>query len=247
MLVGLAAVVAKVSWLDKDTARFDTQACLAPLCRFNYPVPRTVAKNKGRLADSAFTKLPAMADGSGLNRQLSGLPWDAAIELLSVCGLSPEILAEPDLGRIAARLRSTSTGNREFLDLRYDAQIRQAARKANENRAELEATEWAKRQGYTFVSRDALTPLLGYDLLFEDGQGLQLQVEAKGYTTDLLMNVHLQPSQVARAAQAAAGAPPDWRLYALLRAASLTPLEVVRLPQEVVDLVASGGIKVAAR
>jgi hypothetical protein len=47
-----------------------------------------------------------------------------------------------------------------------------------------------------------------------------------------------------RATEAAAGTPPDWRLYALLRASTNRPLEVIRLPQEVVDLVESGGIGV---
>jgi hypothetical protein len=245
MLVGLAVVVAKVSWLDGETGRYDSQACLAPLCHFDDSVPRAVAKNKGRLTDSAFTKLPAAPDGSGLNRQLSAVPGDGAVDLLSVCGVSPEVLAEPDLGRIAAGLAATSTGNRDYLDLRYDHQIRQAARKANEDRAEHAATEWAKQQGYEFVRRDAVKPLLGYDLLFKDGRGQQLQVEVKGYSTARLANVHLQQSQVHRATEAAAGMPPDWRLYALLRASSATPLEVVHLPQEVVDLVAAGGIKVA--
>lgn len=245
MLVGLASIVAKVAWLDAISGRYDTQACLAPLCRFDFEVPRDIVKNKGRLTSPAFTDMPAQADGTGMNRQISAVPDDAAVDLLSICGVSPEVLSEPDLAKLAARLAATSTGNREYLELRYDHQVRQAARKANEDRAEDAAIEWAKDSGYTFVSRDAWHPLLGYDLLFRDGQGQKLQVEVKGYSTNRLSNVRLQPSQVRRATEAAAGTPPDWRLYALLRAASTKPVEVVRLPHEVVTLVASGGIKVA--
>ena len=113
-------------------------------------------------------------------------------------------------------------------------------------RAEGAARAWAKHQGYTFVSRDALTPLLGYDLLFRDDADDELQVEVKGYSSDKLNVVHLQPSQVRRAEEAAAGTPPDWRLYVLLRASTQHPKEVVLYPDKVVELVRSGGLAVSA-
>lgn len=245
MYVGLAAVLAATSWLDERTGRYETRACLVPLCHFDHPVPINTAKRTmHRLGHNAFSKLPATADGAGMNRQLSAVPLDAAVELLSVCGVSPEILAEQDLATIAGRLAATETGNEEYLALRYDHQVRQAARHANEMRAEAEARTWAQANGYTFVSRDATKPLLGYDLLFKDDAEEELQIEVKGYSTDKLAAVNLQPSQLHRATEAAAGTPPDWRLYALLRASTNRPLEVIRLPQEVVDLVESGGIGV---
>jgi hypothetical protein len=245
MYVGLASVLATTSWLDEETDLYETRACLIPLCHFNHPVPITTAKKTmHRLGDSAISKLPAAADRTGMNRQLSAVPLDAAVELLSVCGVSPEILAEGDLATIAGLLAATETGNEEYLALRYDHQVRQAARHANEMRAEAEAQTWAEAKGYTFVSRDATKPLLGYDLLFKDDAEEELQIEVKGYSTDKLAEVNLQPSQVHRATEAAAGTPPDWRLYALLRASTNRPLEAIRLPQEVVDLVESGGIGV---
>ncbi len=56
--------------------------------------------------------------------------------------------------------------------------------------------------------------------------------------------VHLQPSQAWRTADAAAGTPPDWRLYALLGARSKNPTEYVVAPERVVQLLAAGGLQV---
>lgn len=245
MLIGVASIGAIASWLDKDSGRFDSEACLVPLSSFDHPVPLGIAKRiKHRLTDQAFTKLPARPDGSGFNRQLSAVPPGAAIDLLSVCGVSPDVLGEPDLATIAARLRTTLTGNKEYLDLRFDHQIAHSARRANELKAEESAKAWARARGYTFVRRDALTPLLGYDLLFRDGSERELQVEVKGYSTDKLHEVHLQPSQVQRAREAISGKPPDWRLYVLLRASTSKPTSRIFHPAEVVNLVTSGGISV---
>ena len=244
MYVGLAAVFATLSWLDSSTSRYESQACLLPLCHFDAPVPITTAKQKGRLADEAFSKLPATQDRKGLSRQISAVPPDAAADLLSVCGLSPKILAEGDLATIAARLAVTSTGNPDYLALRYDDVVRQAARKANELRAEEAAKEWARERGYFCVERVATIGGLGYDLLFEGGDKRRLQVEAKGYSASKISAVHLQPSQEWRAREAATGVPPDWRLYALLDVATKRPREEVYEPHQVVDLVDRGILSV---
>lgn len=245
MLIGVASVGVITSWLDEDTGRFESEACLVPLCRFDHPVPLGIARRiKHRMEDPAFRKLPALPDGSGLNRQLSAVPARAAVDLLSVCGVSPEVLAEPDVATIASRLRATSTGNKEYLDLRFDHQIAHSARRANELTAEESAEAWARARGYTFARRDAHTPLLGYDLLFRDDSEHELQVEVKGYSTNKLQKVHLQPSQVRRATDAASGKPPDWRLYVLLRASTSKPRAVILHPGEVLDLVRSRGISI---
>jgi hypothetical protein len=242
MYVGLAAIVATAAGPDVDTGSYETRACLMPLCHFSDPVPIDTAKRRfQRLRGDAFAKLPAKPDGSGMNRELTPLTGDDAVEVLSVCGVSPEVLAEPDLAVIAARLAATKrTGNREYLELRYDHQVQQAARRANELRAEEAAKAWAEANDYVFVSRDALTPPLGYDLLFRDGNGDELQVEVKGYSTDKLAEVHLQPSQIDRATSAAGGTPPDWRLYVMLRAATKRPDERAYFPREVLLLLARG-------
>lgn len=241
--IGLASVLGTVSALDPTSGRYETDACLAPLVRFTYPVPRTTAKTHGRLTQPDFRRMPAAADGSGMNRQLSAVTGEAATELLSVCGVSPEVLAEPDLASVAARLTASTTGEKALLDYRYDHLVRNTARRENEAKAEAAASRWASSHGFSLIRRDALVPLAGYDLLFEDGSGRQLQVEVKGYSSSRLADVHLQPSQVLRAQQAAAGQPPDWRLYALLDASTKNPKEHVKTAREVLALLASGGLQ----
>jgi hypothetical protein len=245
MYIGLAAIIAIAGAVDAQTGEYETQACLIPLCHFKHPVPIGVAKRTyHRLKTDAFSKLPAKRDGSGMNRNISALSGDDALELLSVCGVSPEILAEPDLPTIAGRLANTDTGNRAYLELRYDHQVRQDARHANEMRAEEAAKQWATDKGYLFVARDAWIKLAGYDLLFADGNGAALQVEVKGYSTDKLSDVHLQRSQVTRAEEAARGISPDWRLYVLLKASTKRPVEHVYRPDEVLRLVSRGELSV---
>ena len=68
--------------------------------------------------------------------------------------------------------------------------------------------------------------------------------EVKGYMDRRLDAVHLQPSQAWRATDAAAGIPPDWRLYALLGAGSKKSTEYVVGPDRVVQLLAAGGLHV---
>lgn len=64
---------------------------------------------------------------------LSYVDWDDVPELLSVCGIPPVALAEPDNARLAARLRATSTtGNPKFVGLRYDALVRHRIRRQPE-------------------------------------------------------------------------------------------------------------------
>lgn len=244
-LVGLAAVVAVAAWLDDGTGRYCCRACLAPLCDFDYPIRRGVARAKARLRESVLSNPPRTLDEAGSSRRLFAVQGDAAVELLSVCGVSPEVLAEPSLGRIAARLLATSTGIRDFLDLRYNFEIRQATSRANEERTSAAAMEWAEREGYLVVARDTLEPRLGYDFQFMDGGDKRLHIELRGYSADRLADVNLDRAQVDRAIQAARGMPPDWRLYTLLRAMSTKPIELVYHPQTLIELVATGGVGVA--
>lgn len=84
----------------------------------------------------------------------------------------------------------------------------------------------------------------GYDLLFVDRDGTELQVEVKGYRSRTLRTVHLQQSQAKRATAASHGFPPEWKLYALLKVDTATPEERIHSAPEVVALLDSGGIQV---
>jgi hypothetical protein len=51
---------------------------------------------------------------------LSALRDEDVVDLLGVCGIHPDALAEPDLAGLAARLRATAIGNEELQRHRYD-------------------------------------------------------------------------------------------------------------------------------
>lgn len=245
MLVGIATIGLVDSWDDVDTERREHAACLVPLTKFNHPVPRRTARRHHRLEGPSFRaprQLPGRRGKLGFG--LSHVDWADAVELLSVCGVPPEALAEPDTARLAARLRSTSTGNKEFLRLRYDAVLRDQVRRRHEREAERAAEVWAASHGYAKRAGYQHVALAGFDLLFADAAGVELQVEVKGYMSRSLGSVHLQPSQAWRATDAATGLPPAWRLFALLGAGSKNPTETVLTPDQVVEVLASGGIQV---
>lgn len=244
-LVGICAIGMTTTWDDADTGQRQHAACLVPLAKFTHPVPRTIARRHGRLrvqSLSAGQQLPGRRGPIGFG--LSYVEWDDAAELLSVCGIPPEALAEPDTARLAARLRATDTGNRRFFRLRYDAAIRDRLRRQHEREAERSAEAWAARHGYLKHGDYQHVALAGFDLLFVDAAGVELQVEVKGYMARQLAAVHLQPSQARRATDAATGQPPDWRLYALLGAGSKSPDEHVVTPERAVELIATGGLQV---
>ena len=104
-LVGICVIGMKDAWDDADTGGRESQACLIPLAKFTHPVPRRTAYRHGRLrvkSLSAGQQLPGRRGPIGFG--LSYVEWDDAVELLSVCGIPPEALAEPDTARLAARL-----------------------------------------------------------------------------------------------------------------------------------------------
>jgi hypothetical protein len=245
MLVGVCAIGMTDSWDDVDTGERERRACLVPLTKFTHPVPRRTARNNHRLRGPSF-KAPRQLPGreGPLGFGLSAVDWADAIDLLSVCGIPPEALAEPDTACLAARLRASDTGNELFLRLRYDAVLRDRVRRVHERQAERRAETWAAAHGYVKRAEFQHVPLAGFDLLFADAVGTLLQVEVKGYSSRNLARVHLQPSQAWRALDAAAGVPPDWRLFALLGAGSKNPAEKVLEPARVVTLVGAGGLQV---
>lgn len=245
MLVGVCVIGMTDSWDDSETGQRERRACMVPLAKFTYPVPRRTARNNHRLRGPSYKaprQLPGRAGPVGFG--LSIVDWEDAVELLSVCGIPPEALVEPDTARLAARLRASETGNKLFLRLRYDAVLRDRVRRMHEREAERRAEAWATANGYVKRAEFQHVLLAGFDLLFADAAGKLLQVEVKGYASRNLASVHLQPSQAWRAQDAANGAPPDWRLFALLGAGSKNPTEEIADPKGVIELLAKGGLQV---
>lgn len=138
------------------------------------------------------------------------------------------------LDRLAERIDTTRTG----------ALVICHVRRLHEREAERRAESWAANNGYLKVGEYQHVPLAGFDLLFIDSAGDELQVEGKSYLNRQLAAVHLQPSQARRATDAAAGQPPAWRLYALRGAGTKHPDEHVLAPDRVVELLANGGLQV---
>lgn len=244
-LVGVCVIGMTAAWDDVDTGKREHAACLVPLTKFTHPVPRSIARRHGRLRVPSLSRGQQLPGRKGqLGWGLSYVEWDDAPELLSVCGIPPEALAEPDTARLAARLRASDTGNRIFFKLRYDAVLRDRVRRIHEREAERRAEAWAAANGYIKCGDYQRVRLAGFDLLFIDAAGDELQVEVKGYMSRRLAAVHLQPSQALRAIDASAGHPPAWRLYALLGAGTKNPDEHVVRPDIVVQLLDGGGIQV---
>ena len=247
LLVGICAVAMVDSWEDAISGRREYRACLLPLAKFKYPVPRGTARRHGRLTGDSFAKgcqLPGRHGGIGFG--LSVVEWGDAIDLLSVCGIPPQALSETNTAILGARLRASDTGNELFLRLRYDAVLRDSVRRAHERAGLARARAWASNR--LLVERTEINwqqvKLAGFDLLFEDRSRRKLQVEVKGYASPRLSDVTLQPSQERRAREAARGLPPDWRLFALLDAGKKNPRDSIHRPAEVTSLIDSGGIKV---
>jgi len=245
VLLGLAAVLHVRAYQDifGDLRR---SACLLPLVRFDHPVPRRTANRRGRLLGQSFSA-PRQRPGreGGVSHHLSPVEDDDIVDVLSVCGIHPEVLAEPSLAVIAARLGNSATGNKEFRDLRYDHVVANDARRAQEREAVVRAREWAEGKGHSYLDTAESEALAGYDLLFADSVGGRLQIEVKGYSSRTLRSVHLQPSQYLRAEAAARGVPPNWVLFALLGVGTSRPAtERVLLAREAVTAIEAGGLRV---
>ena len=74
---------------------------------------------------------------------LSALRGEDIVDLLGVCGIHPDALAEPDLAVLAARLRATANGNEELWRHRYDRVVIHAVRMKHERAAVRSCTEQA--------------------------------------------------------------------------------------------------------
>ena len=246
VLVGIAIAFSSEEWDDVGTGQRERRISLLPAASFKWPVPRTVARSKNRLRGNSFAKMPQNVDGSGpMGFTLSAVVGDTDTnDLLAVCGIHPDALAEPDIARLAARLRATAKGNRPYWRQRWDHVYRHSIRTRHEQLAVASCRSWAKTNGYMYRASAEYTANAGFDLLFADAAGVELQVEVKGYSTSKLSGVHLQKSQAARAQEAAGGVPPAWKLYALLKVDSANPTERILTPEQVVARIAAGGLQV---
>lgn len=244
-VIGVAIALTSEEWNDCDTGRRERRVGLLPAAKFAYAIPRTTARRFKRLTGGSFTRMPQMPDGSGQpGFTLSAIPEDDLAEALAVCGISPEAMAEPDIARLAARLQATAQGNKAFWKYRWDHVFQHSIRTKHELAAEERCRRWAAAQGLTTHESHKTEKNAGFDILFSDGNGRQLQCEVKGYSASNLARVHLQESQAKRAGEAAQLMPPDWRLFAVLRIGTANPSEYVLTGQEVVELIARGGIQV---
>lgn len=226
-LVGLAAVLGATSWTDVDTGQRHRDVCLMPLAWFKDHVPVLTAQSHGRLKGlRSISRMPQLHGPSGqVGGTLSAINWEDVPEVCAICNLHPNIFTDP-LPTVAARLSVTRTGNKRMRKLRWDHVFRNDQRRAQERAAIADARAWAAEQGLVFV--EGLSDMqtvggAGFDLRFFDVYDREVQVEVKGYRTDTLTDVHLQPSQVTRARDAAAGNPPPWFLHALLKAHTKNP------------------------
>lgn len=245
LLAGVAVALAAETWDDADTGRRERRVSLVPAARFEWPVPRVTARRHQRLRGDSFRNRPQLPDGTGpVGFTLSAVIGPDVTELLAVCGIHPEALADPDLNRVFARLKATAVGNRALWRYRYDHVLRHAIR----TRHEVAAVEACKRAAavrrWTFWESAERQPNAGYDLIFRDAARRTAYVEVKGYETRVLSDVHLQPSQARRARAAAARPRPDWFLYTLLGVNSQNPDESWHTARRITHLLDTGGIQV---
>jgi hypothetical protein len=246
MLVGIALAERAEEWTDAETGRRERRVSLLPAAEFTWPVPRQRARRDGRLHGESFAYRPQLPDGSRSRPgfTLSVLRGDDIVELLGVCGIHPDTLAEPDLAVLAARLRATATGNKTLWRFRYDHVVIHALRRKHERAAVAACKEHVAAMNWVYRESAEARGLAGFDLLFEDAKGNQVEVEVKGYTSPDLAKVRLQPSQEDRARTSVAGHTPPWFLYALLAVDSRVPDPRWLPARDAVNMIDSGGLQV---
>ncbi len=243
-LVGLAAVLGAKSWTDVDTGEGHRDVCLVPLAWFKDHVPVLTAQAHGRLKGlRSISHMPQLHGPSGqVGGTLSAINWEDVPEVCAVCNLHPDVFADP-IPTVAARLAVTDTGNKRMRQLRWDHVFRNDLRREQERRAVADARAWALEHDFVFVEGESDMQMVGgagFDLRLFDAHDFEVQIEVKGYRTDNLADVHLQPSQVARARDAAAGNPPPWFLHALLKAHTKSPERRTLTAAEAVALLDAG-------
>ncbi len=231
-MIGVAAVTGDRTWSNETGVR-ERAVCLAPLTLFTHPVPVSTAQGRryGRLKGRrSISKMPQLhGQRSQVGFTLSAVDWDDVPEVCSVCNLHPKVFTDP-LPVVASRLAATVTGNRDLWRYRWDHVFRNDVRREHERRAVAAARKWAGVHDLVEVA--GLSDFqakggAGFDVRFFDAAGGAVEVEIKGYSTNDLAAVHLQPSQVARARVAASTNPRSWFLYVLLEADTHTPTPVV--------------------
>lgn len=246
-LVGLAAVLGAKSWTDVSTGERHRDVCLVPLAWFKDHVPvSTAQKHDGRLKGlRSISKMPQLHGPSGqVGFTLSAVNWEDVPEVCAVCNLHPDVFTDP-LATVAARLSVTDTGNMRMRRLRWDYVFRNDLRREQERRAVADARLWAAERQLVFVEGVSDMQRIGgagYDLRVFDAHDNEVQIEVKGYRTDDLADVHLQPSQVARARSAAAGNPPPWFLHVLLKAHTKNPDRHTLTAAEAMALLETGNL-----
>jgi hypothetical protein len=245
LLAGVAVALAAESWDDADTGRRERRINLVPAARFQWPVPRVTARRHQRLQGLSFRNRPQLPDGTGpVGFTLSAVIGTDVTELLAVCGIHPEALADPDLNRVLARLKATAAGNRALWRYRYDHVLRHAIRTRHERAAVAACKRAAVDRRWTFWESAERQPNAGYDLIFRDSARNAVYVEVKGYRSRALSDVHLQPSQAARARAAATRLNPNWFLYTLLGVDGASPDASWHTARQIAQLLDSGGIQV---
>jgi hypothetical protein len=243
-LVGLSAVLGATSWTDVDTGQRHRDVCLVPLAWFRDHVPVLTAQQHGRMKGlRSISHMPQLHGPSGqVGGTLSAINWEDVPEVCAVCNLHPDVFTDP-IPTVAARLSVTDTGNKRMRQLRWDHVFRNDQRREQERRAVADARAWADERGLVFVEGESDMQTVGgagYDLRVFDAEDNEVQIEVKGYKTDDLAGVHLQPSQVARARNAAFGNPPPWFLHVLLRAHTSSPTRRTLTAAEAVALIDAG-------
>jgi hypothetical protein len=243
-LVGLAAVLGATSWTDVGTGERHRDVCLVPLAWFSDHVPVLTAQAHGRLKGlRSISRMPQLHGPSGqVGYTLSVVNWEDVPEVCAVCNLHPMVFTDP-VPTVAARLAVTDTGNERMRKLRWDHVFRNDLRREQERRAIADARAWAAEHDLVFIEGQSDMQMVGgagFDLRLYDADDLEVQIEVKGYRTHNLADVHLQPSQVARARDAAAGNPPPWFLHALLKAHTKSPQRRTLTAAEAVALLDAG-------
>jgi hypothetical protein len=87
---------------------------------------------------------------------LSALRGEDVVDLLGVCGIHPDALAEPDLAVLAARLRATAIGDEELRRHRYDPVVVHAVRMKHERAAVRSCEEQAAAKQLVYYDLDQL-------------------------------------------------------------------------------------------
>lgn len=246
-IVGATWVGSTHRYWDQDKRRDSTDVITVPLAKFAKPVDvRTLrTRRKGTPLESP----DAFADRQ--RRTLIPLTPAEADLMVDACTLPRDVLSNPDVIAVAARLGGVAPGMRPA-DAKYleSALARDRVRRAHEQRAVQAVIRFLEARGWSIHDLQGV-PNAGADLeiwhpnlprtsgLF----GNRVLVEVKGYGGKALRTVRLQRSQYDRACQAASYATDSWRLVVVLDVESRAPEVQVWTATDVRDRWPSSQVK----